>query len=158
MKKLRVSGFLLALTFALASAASAQEVKMAATLSGGEETPGVLTGAVGTAEIDVDATRRTVVVRLNLFNLPTGTTAGHIHVGSRGIAGPVVLDFAFPAGLTGDQTLTFSLTQRDLRVRADIGILTMADAIQAIVGGNAYVNIHTSTFPGGEVRGQIVPR
>ena len=31
----------------------------------------------------------------------------------------------------------------------------MADAIQAIVGGNAYVNIHTSQFPAGEIRGQL---
>ena len=33
----------------------------------------------------------------------------------------------------------------------------MQDAIQAIVGGNAYVNIHTSANPGGEIRGQLVP-
>jgi hypothetical protein len=31
----------------------------------------------------------------------------------------------------------------------------MEDAIQAIVGGNAYVNIHSTTNPGGEIRGQL---
>ena len=31
----------------------------------------------------------------------------------------------------------------------------MEDVIQAITGGNAYVNIHTTTFPAGEIRGQL---
>jgi hypothetical protein len=29
------------------------------------------------------------------------------------------------------------------------------DAIQAIVNGNSYVNIHTQQFPAGEIRGQL---
>jgi CHRD domain len=33
----------------------------------------------------------------------------------------------------------------------------MSDLIQAIVGGGAYVNIHTSANPAGEIRGQLVP-
>jgi len=136
----------------------AQEIRMAATLTGGEETPSLLTGALGTAEIIVDPQRRSVTVNLNLFNLPTGTTAGHIHVGPKGVAGPIVLDFGFPAGRTGDLGISFVLTLRDFRPRPDIGVHTIDDAIQAIVGGNAYVNIHTTGFPGGEVRGQILPR
>lgn len=159
MKRLFSTGLIAtALVLNLAGLASAQEVRMAATLTGGEETPGLLTGAVGTAEVVVDTVRRSVTVVLSLFNLPTGSTAGHIHVGPKGVAGPVVLDFGFPAGRTGDLGLTLTLTQRDFRPRPEIGIVTMDDAIQAIVGGNAYVNIHTSAFPAGEVRGQILPR
>jgi hypothetical protein len=41
--------------------------------------------------------------------------------------------------------------------RPEIGINTFADALQAIAGGQAYVNIHTTTFPGGEIRGQLAP-
>lgn len=146
------------LSLLLSGPVEAQEVRMTATLTGGEETPALLTGALGTAEVVVDATRRSVVVTLNLFNVPTGTTAGHIHVGPKGVAGPIVLDFGFPAGRTGDFPVAFSLTVRDFRPRPDIGISTMDDAIQAIVGGNAYVNVHTTAFPAGEIRGQILPR
>jgi hypothetical protein len=42
-----------------------------------------------------------------------------------------------------------------LRPNPALGINTMEDAIQAIVGGNAYVNIHSTTNPGGEIRGQL---
>jgi hypothetical protein len=146
------------LVLALTANADAQEVRMMAALTGGEETPILLTGALGTADVVVDSIRRSVTVNLSLFNLPTGSTAGHIHVGPKGIAGPVVLDFNFPAGRTGDLGLSLTLTQRDFRARPEIGIQTMDDVIQAIVGGNAYINIHTSAFPAGEIRGQILPR
>lgn len=138
-----------------AAAASAQQVRMTATLSAGEETPALLSGAVGTAEVGVDVTARELSVTVRVFNLPTASTAGHIHVGPRGVAGPVVLDFPGVAGRTGDFVLAFRLSQTALRPNAALGINTMEDVIQAIVGGNAYVNIHSTTNPGGEIRGQL---
>ena len=48
---------------------------------------------VGTAEVSVDVANRELAVTLNVFNVPTATTAGHIHVGPAGISGPVVLNF-----------------------------------------------------------------
>ena len=114
-----------------------------------------MTGAVGTATVSVDATNEEIAVTLALFNFATGTTAGHIHVGPRGVAGPVVINFPIPAGRTGDLPLTFRLGAAAFVARPEIGIATMADAIQAIVGGGAYVNIHTSQYPAGEIRGQL---
>jgi hypothetical protein len=134
---------------------------MVATLGGGEETtatPGVglLTGAVGTATVAVDVTNQEIAVTLNLFNFLTATTAGHIHVGPRGVAGPVVINFpATIAGRTGDFPMTFRVGLAAFAARPEIGIATMTDAIQAIVGGGAYVNIHTSANPAGEIRGQL---
>ena len=139
-----------------AASASAQVVKMAAVLSPGEETPALLSGAVGTAEVGVDTTNREVSVTLRVFNLPTASTAGHIHVGPRGVAGPVVLDFPNIPGRVGDFTLSFRLSQSAFRPSAVNGINTMEDVIQAITGGNAYVNIHSTTNPAGEIRGQLV--
>ena len=158
MKKVRVLGFSLIFALLAASVSAQDVIRMSANLTGGEETPGVLSGSLGTADVEIDAIRRSVTVTLNIFNLPTGSTAGHIHVGPKGVAGPIVLDFSFPTGLTGDLNLRVSLTARDFRPRPTIGIVTLDDAIQAIVGGNAYVNIHTTGFPGGEIRGQLVAR
>jgi hypothetical protein len=146
-----------ALWIGAADAASAQTIKMEAQLSGAEETPapGLNTGAFGRADVDVDIDDQEVEVSLQLFNIPTGTTAGHIHAGGKGTPGPVILDFTFPAGRTGDMTMTLRLGQSAFRSRGDIGITTLEDAIQAIVGGNTYINIHTSQYPAGEIRGQI---
>jgi hypothetical protein len=138
-----------------AAGASAQQLAMTATLSPGEETPALLSGAVGSADIGVDVAARELSVTLRVFNLPTASTAGHIHVGPRGVAGPVVLDFPNIPGRTGDFTLVFRLSQSALRPNPAIGINTMEDVIQAITGGNAYVNIHSTTNPAGEIRGQI---
>jgi hypothetical protein len=143
-----------------AGAASAQNVNLTATLTGAEETPapGINTGAFGFAEVGVDMTNREVTVSLDIFNLPTGSTAGHIHAGGKGTPGPVILDFNFPAGRTGDMTLNLRLGQANFRARPDIGIVSFEDALQAIAAGNGYVNIHTTANGGGEIRGQLVRR
>ena len=161
MKRLLCGAAVAAALLISATPSSAQVVNMTATLTGGEETtatPGVvgqLTGAVGTATVAVDATNEEVSVTLALFNFATGTTAGHIHVAPRGVAGPVVINFPIPTGRTGDLPLTFRVGASAFVARPEIGINTMQDAIQAIVGGGAYVNIHTSQFPAGEIRGQL---
>jgi CHRD domain-containing protein len=140
-----------------ATPSSAQVVTLTATLNGGEETPALLTGAVGIATVSVDAVAEELAVTLSVFNLPTGTTAGHIHIGPKGIAGPVVINFPIPAGRTGDLPLSFRLGAAAFVARPEIGINTMADAIQSIVAGNGYVNVHTSQYPAGEIRGQLTP-
>jgi CHRD domain len=141
-----------------AVAASAQtSVVLRATLNGGEETPTpVLSGAVATAEVAVDPTNQELAVQMRVFNIPTGTTASHIHIASRGVNGPVVIDFPIGRGVTGDFTLNFRVHDGPaFHARPEIGINTFADALQAIAAGQAYVNIHTTTFPGGEIRGQL---
>jgi len=115
----------------------------------------VLTGAVATIIVSVDATARELTVDLRVFNLPTTTTAGHIHIAPRGIAGPVVIDFPINRGVTGDFNQTFRIGEVQFHARPEIGINTIDDAIQAIVAGNSYANIHTTANGGGEIRGQL---
>ena len=100
-----------------AASASAQEVRMTATLSPGEETPapGLLSGAVGAAEVLVDVANRELSVTVRVFNLPTPSTAGHIHVGPRGVAGPIILDFPNVPGRANDFVLVFRLSAAALR-------------------------------------------
>jgi hypothetical protein len=58
-------------------------------------------------------------------------------------------------GRTGDLVMTFRTGPNQLVARPAIGINTMEDAMQAILNGNSYVNIHTQQFPAGEIRGQL---
>ena len=139
------------------SASAQTTVVLRATLTGGEETPNpVLTGAVGSVEIAVDTTNLEIAVRLRVFNLSAGSTASHIHIGPKPVSAPVVIDFPIGTGRTGDFTLNFRVHDGSaFHPRPEIGIVTFADALQAITGGNGYVNVHTSAFPGGEIRGQL---
>ncbi|MEM7355207.1 MAG: CHRD domain-containing protein, partial [Acidobacteriota bacterium] len=65
-------------------------------------------------------------------------SAAHIHIGAPGENGPVVFDLGDPAS----------------PIRATWTDLTQAD-VDALLTGGLYVNIHSPTYPGGEIRGQI---
>src|SRR6478735_506943 len=98
--------FFLALAglFVLATAtqAQAQTMTFTAALHGGNEVPGVLTGAVGTGTATLDLAAKTVTYRIDVYNMPVGTTASHFHVGAPGVAGPVVVNFTVVAGISND--------------------------------------------------------
>ena len=79
--------FIGAFALMLATAPNLSAQTLAATLNGGEETPILNTGAVGTAEVSVDVANQEILVTLRVFNAPTPTTAGHIHIGPVGIVG-----------------------------------------------------------------------
>ena len=142
-----------------ATTASAQSYTFLATLTGaGESTQianGVNTGAFGDATVIVDMAARTVTYTVRVFNLPSGVSASHIHVGAPQTAGPVVVNFAPPVPASND--FGFSGVVRDVEfiLRPEVGIRSPDDIFQAILGGNSYVNVHSQAFPGGEIRGQL---
>jgi hypothetical protein len=139
------------------AAASAQTVELGTQMGGANETPapGVLTGSAGTAQVFVNMATQAVTYRVEVFNLPSGAVGGHFHVGGPGLAGPIVVDLAPPANISNDFVLTGTVNASALRPRAEQGIRTWEDFIQALVGGQVYVNIHSAVFPGGEIRGQL---
>lgn len=145
-----------AVVLATSAVAGAQTIRLTAVLSGANETPAiVVTGATGTAEVFVDLATQAVTYKVDVFNLPSGAVGGHFHVGGPGAGGPVVVDLAPPANVSNDFTLSGTVSQSALRVRADQGIRTWEDFIQALIGGQVYVNIHSAVNPGGETRGQL---
>lgn len=144
-----------------ASPASAQTFTLAANLTGDGEgshtSNGVLTGAFGDATIVVDMTARTVTYTVRVFNLPSGVTASHIHVGSKDSgSGPVVVNFAPPIHASNDFSYTGTVKDTEFILRPDQGIRSADDMFQAILGGNSYVNVHSDANPGGEIRGQLI--
>jgi len=145
-----------ALVLGIGAQAQAQTVRLIATLSGGSEAPTpLLSGATGVGEVFVNMATKEVTYTVKVFNLPSGATAGHFHVGSVGLAGPVVVDIAPPVNISNDFTLSGTATAASLRPQASIGIRDWDDFIQALVGGQSYLNIHTSVYPSGEIRGQL---
>ena len=145
-----------ALLLGASAQASAQTIRLTAVLSGSNEVPAiVVTGATGTAEVFVNLAAQTVTYDVDVFNLPSGAVGGHFHVGGPGAGGPVVVDLAPPANISNDFSLNGTVSPSALRVRAEQGIRTWEDFIQALIGGQVYVNIHSAVNPGGETRGQL---
>lgn len=145
-----------ALLLGVSVQAQAQTIRLTAVLSGGNEAPApILTGATATAEVFVNIATKDVTYKIQIFNIPSGTTAGHFHVGSAGVAGPVVVDLAPPRDISNDYVLTGTATAASLRPNAERGIRDWDDFIQSLVGGQTYLNIHTAVNPGGEIRGQL---
>jgi len=135
--------------------ASAQTYTLTATLSGGSEVPIIGTGAFGTATVVVDLGARTVNYRVDVFNLPSGVTASHIHVGPPGFAGPVVINFAPPTTASNDFAYSGTVRDTEFVLAPNLGIRSADDMFQAIIGGNSYVNVHSQVNGGGEIRGQL---
>jgi hypothetical protein len=129
----------------------------AVTLSGTQEvqTPAVVSAATGSATFQLDNSQSAITVNLATSGL-TNVTASHIHFGKPGANGGIMFSiFAAPATFTSP--LTKTLTVADFTPVPAAGIATVADAVNAILSGNAYINVHTSAFTGGEIRGQIGP-
>ena len=113
-------------------------------LSGANEVPPVETDATGSGTVSLDGSTITVT---GSFSGLTGTyAASHIHGGAAGENGGVVqaLSPTVDADMMGG---TFEASANTFTVRP-----TFADSIRA---GLAYVNVHSSTFASGEIRGQI---
>lgn len=109
-------------------------------VNNGQETTGAEGGAHGffTYSIDGDQFCYTLTVK----RLTAPAAAAHIHVAPREEAGPIVVPLAVPAATS------FSVADC---ATADEELL----AAIAADPGAYYVNVHTATYPGGEVRGQL---
>ena len=126
-------------------------------LNGGNEAPNKVTsGALGNAECAVNIGARTITCTGTVFNLPSGVTQGHIHVGSRWRRRPGrVQRRRARQRVERLQLLRLSCDESNIVLRPEIGIRSFEDFMQAVLGGNSYVNIHSAVNPGGEVRGQL---
>jgi hypothetical protein len=142
------------------ASAQAQTYTLTATLTGNEETPapGLNTGAFGSATVVLDVGARTVSYRVEVFNLPSGVTASHIHVGAVGTAGPIIINFAPPVNASNDFSFSGTVPESQWLLRPEQGIRSGDDIIQAVLGNNTYVNVHSTVNPGGEIRGKLTLR
>lgn len=81
-----------------------------------------------------------------------GVTMAHIHSGAAGVAGPIVVTLYNQAagGTVNGVFATGSLTSANLP-----NGVTLASLKALLAGGSAYVNVHTTANPAGEIRGQV---
>lgn len=137
-------------------------------LSGLQESPPNASPGTGFGRVTMDTTAVTMRVEATFSGLTGTTTASHIHARADsttpngGVATQTPTFTGFPLGVTAgsyDHTFDMTLTSsyNGSFVTANGG--TAAGAWTALLGKMAsnltYLNVHTSTFGGGEVRGDL---
>jgi hypothetical protein len=125
-----------------------------ATLTGAAERPNpVTTTATGTASIDINDSNSTIDFSVSVTGLVNPTLA-HIHVGGVDVAGPPVVDLLPTPPAAG--SFTGVLNSGTITAVMITGGETFATLVAKIRSGEAYINVHTTANPGGEIRGQLV--
>ncbi len=113
-------------------------------LSPAHEVPPVNSPARGSFIFTFDAATRRLSYTLSVENTSSPVTAAHIHRGVPGTNGPIAYGLYSGGGTFGPgNALTGTIT------------LSESDAALLQAGGGLYVNVHTTTNPGGELRGNL---
>ena len=147
--------------------AHAIPVTFTASLSGANENPAIVTPATGLATVILDAQAHTIQINVIFSGLTSSTQAAHIHCcaaspGNAGVATTVPAFPGFPLGVTtGNYSspvllLTDAGTYNPAFVSAQGGLgQAEATLVNGIQNNLTYLNIHTVTNAGGEIRGQL---
>ena len=132
-----------------------------ADLTPDKERPNPATG------VNSKGTSNVTILDTNLIRVETivstidSVTQSHIHAGDANTAGPIMVFLlsnvaAGRAPITGtDRTLSVVSINR---ATTFLSPFTFDSLMTRIKNGTAYTNVHTRRYPGGEIRGQIVPK
>lgn len=162
---LRLLGAAIALTVSGAAQAHGDDHdKARARMSGFEEVPALSTAA--RASFEAKLGRDSFSYELSYRDLESNATQAHIHFGQKSVNGGIVVFLCsnLGNGPVGTQachlragTIRGTITPDNVIGPGGQGITAgqFEEFMRAIRSGITYANVHTETFPGGEVRGQI---
>src|SRR5215207_9793164 len=151
----------------LSAVAKADQLAFITTLTGAQEVPPSGSPGIGSGLVTLDTVTNLLTVNVAFAGLVSPTIASHIHCctlpGANAMVATAVPTFpGFPLGVTtGTYLMTFDLTLASTYnpafITAHGGTVAGAQAalIAGLLSGQTYFNIHTSQFPGGEIRGQL---
>jgi len=156
--------------------AQAAPITFVADLTQGLEVPPTGSPGTGSATVVLDTTANTMHVDVTFSGLTSGTTASHIHcclaspfqTGANVMVATTTPTFpGFPLGvISGTYDMSFNLLDPGTYNPAFVtsafnpsGTIAGAEAalVAGIENGETYLNIHTTNFMGGEIRGFLVP-
>jgi hypothetical protein len=144
----------------------------AGTLVGYEENPDLSTTGRGSFEVSIDAEKKTLSYKLSYDRLEGDVQQAHVHFAKRGVNGGITLFLCsnLGNGPTGTPECPASGTVRRTVGAAEIlspsvGTLNQGieagafeELVAAMRAGRTYANVHSTKWPGGEIRAQIDDR
>jgi hypothetical protein len=136
-------------------------------LAGSNEVPGNASPGTGTASVEIDTVLRTLRLEMEFTGLLGSTTASHIHCcalpgTNAGVATQLPTFINFPLGVSSgaylqvfDMSLASSWNPAFITAQGGTPLSAFAVLVANMEAGRTYVNIHTSLFGGGEIRGNL---
>jgi hypothetical protein len=140
---MRPGSILLLLTLWLVPGLVRGATVLTTVLSGAEESPPNNSLASGSATFTLNDAHTAMSYVVNFTALEAGLTGAHLHRSSVGPGGALSIGLAPPVGAT---SATFSGNL------AGLSAATVAD----LLAGHYYLNIHSTVYPDGEIRGTLV--
>jgi hypothetical protein len=157
---------LVALVMLSATSANEGTLSLRATLSGFQEVPPKLTDATGTFTATINGGQLNYTLKYS--GLSSSALQAHIHFGQRAVSGGILIWLCQtasnpsptagvpPCPVPGGTVTGTASAASVLKVGGQtLNAGNFNDAIAIVKSGEAYVNVHTTNFPGGEIRGQV---
>lgn len=117
------------------------QIMFTADLNAAQESPADTSKATGTFYAILSSNRGQLDYRVTYAGLTSSFTAAHFHLGAAGVSGNVIKPITTFSGNTAVGTWS-----------------SLPDSVVGeLMNGKIYINIHSSNYPGGEIRGQIYP-
>jgi len=134
------------------------------------EVPPNITDATASLRLTIDGSgnKATITYSFMFSGLRAPVTQAHIHFAPTKVNGGVMVFLCGTTAIPGPtgtpmcvsgSTITRTLTAADVVGPSTQGItagMDIGSVVQAIRSGDAYGNVHSTMFPGGEARGQLV--
>lgn len=166
-------GTLLATTLAMPAVSSPGAEEFHAALAGfnetgalNSETGAILSNGSGKLDLKLDLVNQTITYTLSFQNLSSAVTQAHIHFGKARVPGGVMVFFCSnlataPSGTqpcpANGGTVTGTITGANVQAipGQNVPAGEFSAVAEALLSDTAYVNVHTTNFPAGEIRGQV---
>jgi hypothetical protein len=162
--KLRNIAFLiitaLIATMLVASAGPSHTEHFSASLAGANEVPPI--NSAGTADFDMTIRDGMITFSLSFSGLSSNLVVSHLHFAPTKVAGGVMIFLcggggqpACPATTSGNITGTITAANVTGPTGQGIAAGDLDSALEAVRDDLSYANMHTTNFPGGEIRGNV---
>lgn len=137
-------------------------------LSGFNEVPAISSEATGEFQARLNETGDQLTYTLTYSGIATPVQFAHLHLGQAGANGGIAVWLCDNSGGApvsvqacpqSAGTIEGTITSADVVGPTEQGLAAseFAELLDAIGAGALYVNVHSETFPAGEIRGQLKP-